>query len=146
MELQIVKSNGLPVEHEDVIIPNPAGKEIDFVLFDPNRKVLKKVKFIRSYDELASQALRASNMIDRYDALIALRDIPINQKKADLLKCYKKETFQLTKGEIIAQLSADNSEETTQLIINAINDKDDKVRLAVLQNVTKVPSSIKSRL
>jgi aminopeptidase N len=29
------------------------------------------------------------------------------------------------------------------LIISAINDKDDKVRLAVLQNITKVPASIK---
>jgi len=34
--------------HEEVIISNPAGKEIDFVLFDPNRKVVKKVKFTRS--------------------------------------------------------------------------------------------------
>jgi len=138
------KKQWIAGRHENVIIPNPAGKKIDFVLFDPNRKVLKKVKFIRSYNELAAQALRASNMIDRYDALLALREFPISQKKAELLKCYVNETFQLTKSEIIAQLSADNSEETLQLIISAINDKDDKVRQAVLQNVTKVPLSIKS--
>jgi aminopeptidase N len=138
------KNQWIAGRYENVIIPNPNGKEIDFVVFDPNRKVLKKVIFTRSYNELASQALRASNMIDRYDALLALREFPVSQKKADLLKCYVKETFQLTKSEIIAQLSADNSEETLQLIISANNDKDDKVRQAVLQNVTKVPSSIES--
>jgi aminopeptidase N len=68
----------------------------------------------------------------------------MGQKKSTLLQCYIKESFQLTKGEIIAQLSADNSDETLQLLVNAINDKDDKVRLAVLQNVTKVPPSIKN--
>ncbi len=134
------KNQWIEGRYENVIIPNPAGKEIDFVLFDPNRKVLKKVKFIRSYNELAAQALSASNMIDRYDALLVLREFPVSQKKSDLLKCYAKETFQLTKGEVIAQLSTETSDETLKLITNAINDKDDKVRLVVLQNVTKVPS------
>ena len=137
------KKQWISGRHEEVIIPNTTGKSVDFVLFDPNRKVIKKVKFTRTYDELAAQALHASNMIDRYDALLALRDFPLNKKKSELLKCYDKETFQLTKGEIIAQLSTDNSDETKQLIIRAINDPDDKVRLAVLQNVTKIPASSK---
>lgn len=138
-----VKKQWIAGRHEEVIVPNLLGKAIDFVLFDPNRKVIKKVKFTRSYEELASQALRATNMIDRYDALIALRDFPLDTKKSDLLKSYEKETFQLTKGVIITQLSSDDSEETKQLLIRAINDPDDKVRLAVLQNVTKVPAAIK---
>jgi hypothetical protein len=129
--------------HEEVIIPNPSGKLIDFVLFDPDRKILKKVKFNRSYAELVAQALGAVNMADRYDALLAIRSFPLEQKKPDLLTCYGRETFQLTKSEIIAQLSGDLSEDTRQLIIKAINDPDDKVRLAVLQNVTKVPLSIR---
>jgi len=128
--------------HEDVIVPNPIGKPIDFVLFDPGRKVLKKVVFNRTYNELSAQALRAVNMIDRYDALLALRDYPFELKKSDLITIYYKETFQLIKGEIIAQLSADKSEETCRVLESAINDSDDKVRLAVLQNLTKVPSSL----
>jgi len=129
--------------HEEVIIQNPSGEPIDFVLFDPNRKIIKKVKFVRSYDELAAQALRAPHMTDRYDALLALRDFPIDQKKLDLMKCYDHETFQLTKGEIIAQLSAGNNDSTHKLMIRAINDPDDKVRLAELQNVIKVPPAIR---
>lgn len=129
--------------HEEVIIPNSSGKQIDFVLFDPGRKILKKVKFNRSYTELVAQALKAGNMVDRYDALLALRSLPLEQKKPDLLKCYNQETFQLTKSEIIAQLSGDFSEDTRKLISKAINDPDDKVRLAVLQNVTNVPLSLR---
>lgn len=128
--------------HEDVIVSNPLGKPIDFVLFDPGRKVLKKVVFDRTYSELRAQALRATNMIDRYDALLAMRELPLELKKSDLIKIYQQETFQLTKGEVIAQLSADKSEETYRLLESALSDSDDKVRLAVLQNLTKVPSSL----
>ena len=129
--------------HEEVIIPDSKGKQIDFVLFDPNRKIIKKVIFARSYEVLSAQALRAGNMIDRYDALLALRDFTLPQKKADLLKCYKNETFQLTKGEIISQLSADSGEDTYLLMKQAIADPDDKVRLAVLQHITSIPLSLK---
>jgi len=139
------KKQWISGQHEEVIVPNPEDKTIDFVLFDPNRKVLKKVKFIRTFEELAAQSLRAVNMNDRYDALLALRDFPLEQKKASLLNCYGKESFQLTKGEIIAQLSKDNSKETLQLINRAISDPDDKVRLAVLQNITTVPVSLKTQ-
>lgn len=129
--------------HEEVIIPDLKGKSIDFVLFDPNRKIIKKVIFARSYEVLSAQALRAGNMIDRHDALLALREFMLSQKKADLLKCYKNETFQLTKGEIIAQLSADSGEDTYLLMKYALADPDDKVRLAVLQHVTSIPLSLK---
>lgn len=137
------KKQWISAKYEVVIVPNPAGKAIDFVLFDPNRKVLKNVKFDRSFNELSAQALHAANMIDRFDAMIALRDYPIGQKKEALLKCYQNETFHLAKGEIIAQLSVEKSPECLQLLTNAINDPDDKVRLAVLQNVLKVPFELK---
>ncbi|MBE0639581.1 MAG: hypothetical protein IH598_13775 [Bacteroidales bacterium] len=128
---------------EIVSIPNPGNKQVDFVLFDPNRKVLKKVKFSRTYDELIAQAARAKNMIDRYDALVALRPITVEQKKKHLLNIYEQETFHLTKGEIIAQLAAQTDSDIEQLIAKAINDPDDKVRLAVLQQVKIIPESLR---
>ncbi|MEI6062331.1 MAG: M1 family metallopeptidase [Bacteroidota bacterium] len=137
------KKQWISQRHEEVTIPNKSTKLIDFVIFDPGRKIIKKVKFTRSFDELSAQAMLAANMIDRYDALLALRDFPLVQKKTFLAKCYEHETFQLTKGEIIAQLSADSSMATHELLDKAINDPDDKVRLAVLQNVTKVPLSLR---
>jgi hypothetical protein len=136
------KEQWIAGRHEEVTVPNAAGKAIDFVLFDPGRKVIKKAEFARSFDELAAQALRATNMIDRYDALLALRDTPMDRKKQLLLECYGQETFQLTKGEIISQLSKENAEDTWQFMGRALTDPDDKVRLAVLQNVTKVPLAL----
>lgn len=128
---------------EIVSIPNPQKKEVRFVVFDPNRQVIKKVTFHRDYDELIAQAKQAVNMIDRYDALVELRKIPVEVKKAGLKEVYKSETFHLTKSEIIAQLSAQIDSVIEALIAEAINDADDKVRLAVLQNLKSVPESLR---
>jgi aminopeptidase N len=76
-----LKNQSIEKKFEEVIIPNPENKVIDFVIFDPNRKIIKKLDFARSYQELASQALKAGNMIDRYDALLALRDFSLELKK-----------------------------------------------------------------
>jgi hypothetical protein len=130
-------------KQEVVTISNPANKGIDFILFDPGRKIIKKVNFVRSYEELAAQALKAGNMIDRYDALLALKEFPLSQKRADLYKCYQQEKFFLTKGEIIAQLSPDDAGESLEVLSRAINDTNDKVRLAVAQNLKSVPASLK---
>ena len=59
-------------EHSEVIIPNKEKKEIAFVVFDPNRQIIKKVNFSRTFEELTAQLLESKNMIDRYDALLKL--------------------------------------------------------------------------
>ncbi|NCC73902.1 MAG: hypothetical protein EOM06_10940, partial [Sphingobacteriia bacterium] len=85
------KMQWIDEQSEIVSIMNPGNKNVAFVLFDPNRKVVKKVKFNRSYDELVAQAGMAENMIDRYDALLELRSFPAISKKEDLLKIYRNE-------------------------------------------------------
>ena len=137
------KKQWIQEKFEKVIIPNPDNKEIDFVIFDPNRKIIKKIYFKRSYNELISQALEAKNMIDRYDALLALRDFSIDLKKSDLLKAWQNETFHLTKSEIIAQLSESWDAGIEDFFAKAITDSDDKVRLAVLQNLPFVPENLR---
>ena len=67
-----------------VRVANPDGKAIDFVLFDPQHRVLKTLTFQRSLRELAAQALRAPHMIDRYDAVVALRERSLIEKRATL--------------------------------------------------------------
>jgi aminopeptidase N len=128
----------------EVIIPNPGKKAIDYVLFDPGRNILKKVDFDKGFEELSAQALKAPEMIDRYDALVALRTFPVEKKRALLLSCYKKETFQLTKSEIIDQLSTDKTDSSIELFRQALNDTDATVRKAVLKNVSPLPASIQS--
>lgn len=137
------KEQWIDEQTELVTIPNAANKPVDFVLFDPNRKIIKTVVFNRSYDELIAQAMHAENMIDRYDALLALREFPQDKKLDNLTGIYNQETYHLTKGEVINQLAGADLEKIHDLIIKAIEDSDDKVRLAVLQNLTEVPEILR---
>ncbi|MBX3045261.1 MAG: M1 family metallopeptidase [Candidatus Kapabacteria bacterium] len=123
-------------------VPNFSGADIDFVIFDPNRKIIKKVSFNRSYKESSAQAEKAKNMIDRYDALLELRNFPIDEKRASLHKIFSKEKFHLTKSEIIRQLAYDDK--SINLMKTAISDNDVWVRRAVLESLTLVPEQLKN--
>lgn len=138
------KTQWISAAHEEVIIPGNGNQAVEYVLFDPNRRILKTIEFRRTYNELAAQALKARNMIDRYDALLALREYPLSQKRTLLLQCYSNEKFHLTRGEIIAQLCCDYSPEVSKLLQQAINDADDKVRLAVVQNYSHVAPQLRT--
>jgi hypothetical protein len=126
-------------KYNEVVILNPGKKAIDFALFDPGRQVVKKVNFEKSFDELSAQAQKAENMIDRYDALIALRQMSVADKKELLIKCYSKEKFHLTKTEIIEQLAQDNTSGSIELFHEALNDPDANVRKSILLNFKPIP-------
>ncbi len=126
-------------KYNEVAIPNPDKRSIDYTLFDPGRQVVKKVNFEKSFDELSAQAQKAENMIDRYDALIALRQIPLADKKELLIKCYSKEKFHLIKTEIIEQMTRDSTPESVKLFRESLKDTDANVRKSVLINVNPVP-------
>jgi aminopeptidase N len=90
-------------------IPNKANKNIAFVLFDPNSMVLKTVNFDKSYAELSAQLLNAPNMLDRYDALVALKNTPLSKKRDLLIKVFSKESFYQMKTELINQMIEDET-------------------------------------
>jgi len=129
-------------KYSEVFIPASGTSDIAFVLFDPGRKILKRLTFIRSIGELSAQVKMAGNMIDRYDALLALRNFPIDQKRSLLVDQYSKETFHLTKSEIIHQLSGDNTPESVEIFRRALRDKDASVRKAILQMVVPLPTHL----
>lgn len=129
--------------HHDVVIPNSGGKKIAYVLFDPNSNVMKAVTFTKGVDELKAQAAKAYYMIDRYDALVGLRSVPVAEKRDFLIERFDKETFHAPKGEIIAQLINDNSNAATLAMLRrALADKDDDVRKAVVNNLTKLENDL----
>jgi aminopeptidase N len=131
-------------EYSEVKISNPASKTISFVLFDPGRKVLKTVSFNKSFQEWCAQAINAPGMIDRFDALVALRGFPLGQKESTLLEAWKKETFHLTRTEIIKQLYAEEGKSYDDIFLQAINDKDPLVRRAALENAKQVPDNLEA--
>jgi hypothetical protein len=94
-------------------VPNKNNKQIAYVLFDPNARILKSVKFKKEFNELSAQLQKASNMLDRYDALYALREIEIDKKRDLLLATFNTETFVQMKAEIMYQLVNDEKSAAT---------------------------------
>jgi aminopeptidase N len=131
-------------EFSEVVFDNPDEKAVSFVLFDPGRKILKTVNFRKSFDELAAQALRASEMIDRYDALVALRNFPEELTTPVLLRAWEKETFHLTRNEIMKQLFRKYNSTYDHIYLSAILDKEPLVRRAALEYIVTVPENMKS--
>jgi len=125
-----------------VRVPNTKNKKIAFVLFDPNNRVLKTVTFDRSFEELSAQALKAPNMLDRYEALLALKNFTIDKKISVLEKVYASNTFYVIKGEILSQLLADTSERVLQLIKKGLSDSDIKLRKEICKNTKKIHPSL----
>lgn len=127
---------------ETVSIPNPSAKKIDFVLFDPDNQVMKTVRFNKPFDMLKAQAMKAENLLDRYDAVDAMRPISLDTKRATLITIYNKETFQAIKSAIVAQLINDTNAQSRNLIRSAIHDKDVAVRKATLSNIKLIPADL----
>lgn len=128
---------------EKVSIPNPSGKKIDFVLFDPDNQVLKAAAvFHKPFEMLKVQAMKAENLLDRLDAVEAMKATDINTKRNTLISVYNNETFQAVKVEVVAQLINDSNALSRNIIRNAIHNKDVAVRKAALSNTATIPAEL----
>ncbi len=115
-------------------INNPAKQKIDFVLFDPGSMIIKNVVFNKSLDVLKAQALRAPHMIDRYDAVVAMKSFMVDEKIDVLIEVFGKEKFHAIKTEILSQLPLDFSNtKILNLHVSAMRDSDAAVRLSAVQ-------------
>jgi hypothetical protein len=138
------KQSWIENQTEIVRIPNSLKKKVDFVLFDPNNEVMKSVTFDKSFDMLRSQALKAKYMLDRYDAIAAMKKIDIEKKRDFLIQQFDKETFQAVKSEIVNQLIGDANPKSYGVIRKAISDKDVPVRKNVLAKTKTIPAELLS--
>jgi len=120
---------------ETVSFQAQPGKQIDYVLFDPNNEVLKSVSFEKPFEQLKAQALKAASVLDRYDAIVAMRSMPLSQKRELFYQVFAKETFHAVKAEIVGQLAADTSATSTALLQSAMNDKEVLVRKAAFSKI-----------
>ncbi|GIV26047.1 MAG: hypothetical protein KatS3mg026_1739 [Bacteroidia bacterium] len=125
---------------EVVEVPNPGKKPIAFVLFDPGGWILKQVTFDKSVEELLAQLERAPALLDRYDALLALRKVPMAAKREALLAAYRREKFWGLRAEIASQLAADPANQA--FVREALKDPHPQVRFAVLAALNPLPASL----
>ena len=56
-------------------LENKKGLPVEYVIFDSGNRLLKKLTFNRSFDQLASAATGAPLAIDRYEAITEMRTI-----------------------------------------------------------------------
>ncbi|MCC6397159.1 MAG: HEAT repeat domain-containing protein [Bacteroidetes bacterium] len=131
-------------ETQTVDIPNRENKTIAFVLFDPGSWVLKTVSFPKTFEELELQSLRARDMIDRYDAVVGMREYAPDKKRAALLRIYEKERFAAMRAEAVTQLVNDANPASWGLVRTALEDPSAEVRRAVVRAVTEIPPSERS--
>ncbi len=126
-----------------VEVPNTGGKPVAFVLFDPASHILKKVTFRKPFNELRTQALKATHMIDRWDAVVALRDSSLEQKRTTLIEVFGREKFHAVKGEVLKQLANDPHGDSRTLVERAMMDRDVEVRRAAIKGLTTIPAELK---
>lgn len=131
-------------EHHDFVLSNKDKKEVDYVLFDPNALIPKKINFPKSEEMLFSQAQKALNMIDRYDALVELRSVAIEKKRNMLISQFQIEKFHGIKTEILSQLMYDENKNTMELIKMAFTDKNTDVRKGFIAKMPTIPLVFKT--
>lgn len=111
-------------------IPKTKGIQLSFVLFDVNAEITKRIDFEKSTEQLLAQFKQAEHMIDRYDALAAVK----GHKHPDLIQALKdglqKEKFHAIRSEIMKQLIAQG--ESAYVIEMLASEKDIQVLRSVL--------------
>ncbi|MCF8449598.1 MAG: M1 family metallopeptidase [Taibaiella sp.] len=123
-----------------VKIANTRNKDIAFVLFDPNSQVLKTVTFEKPFEMLKAQALSAPHMLDRYDAVYAMRSIAADKKRELMKQVYEANTYHAIKTEIATQLLGDKGSE--HIVRMALRDKNVQVRKGVISNTKNIETAL----
>ncbi len=127
---------------EWIKIPNPSRKKIAYTLFDPGSWIIKNVTFKKSFEEFSEQSKSAVNMIDRYDAIAAMKSFPASQKRDLLIAIFSKEKFHAIKAEIVTQLAFDRDEKTINFLRSALNDPWTEVRKTAVNSIKVISTTL----
>lgn len=123
-------------ETEVINILNPKNADVAFVVFDAGNKVLKNLTFSRNVNELERQATMAEEPVDRYLALLELKNTDIEKKRDLLHKLIDGDDYYGIRAEAAAQLANDSA--SPKHIIKALQDPKVDVRRAVVNATAKI--------
>ena len=129
-------------EFQQITIPKQTEQKISFILFDPENRILKKMTFNRSKEMLFNQLTSATSMIDKLEALKALKNITVDEKRNALLLAASTNNFHLFKSEILAQLASDSNEQSIALFRNCLTDQEPLVRRAALTEINSIHKAL----
>lgn len=120
---------------QTISFPNTGG-EIEFALFDEESKVMKKLTFVKKPAELIAQASKAKYMIDRYDAVCQMNELPLNDKLSFLQTRFAAEKHPAIRAEIAKQLA--NQKSLNKWYVNIVKDSKAEVKNAFIAADTTV--------
>ena len=126
---------------QTISFSNPSNKQISFVLFDENSEITKKVTFSKTNDELFAQLAGAANMMDRYDALLGLKNVSADIKRDALWKAFDKETFYGIRAEIVNQLA--NDEKSFTKLQTQFTGVESEITKSLVNAMTKIQEPLK---
>ena len=133
-------------ETETVWFAHAKNRAVSYVLFDPGSLILKRLTFERTAEELSAQAEHAPLMIDRYDALVALRQFPLKSRRTLLENTYHRETFRALRAEALAQLAIDADEGVLTVLREAVRDPSAEVRATLIDSLRSIPPVLRADL
>ncbi len=138
------KMQWIEKQTETVKVPSPPGKKIDFVLFDPDNEVMKSVTFEKPLEMLKAQAAKAEHMLDRFDAIYAMRNTDTSAKRDFLVQQFDKEKTYVIQSEIVTQLIHDTDPKSQGLIRKAIAGNNPQVQKTVINNTKQIAPQLMS--
>ncbi len=120
------------------------GQILDFVLFDPDNRVMKSVSFDKSLEQLKAQAEKAEHLLDRHDAIVALIQQEFEGKNQFLMNRYKAEKFHGLKSAIIAHILPQLNDDSQELVKLAFSKGDTDTKKAVLDHTLRIPENLET--
>lgn len=118
------------------------SRKISYILFDPNSEVLKTVQLEKELNWNLNQAIEAKNMLDRYDALVALRNVPLKKKEKRLNEALARNQFHRVRVEAMNQLVKEDNL-LNEEIIRIINSDDPELQKALLKSQKNLDPELK---
>ncbi len=125
-------------QYDTISVANKAGKKIAYTIFDPGYNIMKTMRLSHPYQELMAQATDARNMIDRYDAVQALRDTALDMKRADLIRIFNTERNHNIRSEVVFQLREDSTKDGLAVLRRAVTDPDWNVHRTVADRLDTI--------
>ncbi|MDZ4668569.1 MAG: M1 family metallopeptidase [bacterium] len=113
---KISLTENIEKDFEVIKVNNIGNKKIAFVLFDPNSNLLKQITFHKTFNELNAQLNGAPFLLDRYDALVAMRNLSMEIKRESLYGVIAREKYEGILNEAITQLCLDRTEKSLETL------------------------------
>lgn len=126
---------------DTLLLKMDTDKKFDFAVIDPEYKLLKRMTYKRSVEEVSKQAQNAQQMIARYVALKELENTDLETKREVLKSIYTNEKSHFIKEEILNQWAKDDNSSIQKIKVEALSDKHFKVRRAALSSLSEIKKS-----